>query len=76
MSKSDFDDLVSKTARADLNAPRWSLFMLGFFCCLIGASSIATPWIMPFPGSMILGAVLFGLGVMLLVKFYKARRNS
>ncbi|MEL7212968.1 MAG: hypothetical protein AAGK92_09925 [Pseudomonadota bacterium] len=76
MPKSDFDDLVRKDERADLDAPRWPLFMLGFFCAMIGASSIATPWIVPFPGSLILGAVLLGLGIMLIVKFYKARRNS
>ncbi|WP_224826525.1 hypothetical protein [Cognatishimia sp. MH4019] len=75
MPKSDFDDLVRKDERADLDAPRWSLFMLGFFCCLIGASSIATPWIVPFPASLILGVVLLALGITLVVKFYKAKRG-
>lgn len=73
MPKSDFDDLVSKEERADIAAPRWSLFMIGMFCCLVGASSIATPWIMPFPASLIFGVVLLGLGIALFVKFYRAR---
>ncbi|MEL6510034.1 MAG: hypothetical protein AAFQ47_03100 [Pseudomonadota bacterium] len=73
MPKSDFDDLVRKDERADIAAPRWTLFMIGMFCCLIGASSVATPWIVPFPASLILGAALLGFGIALIVKFYRAR---
>lgn len=76
MPKSDFDDLVRKDERADIAAPRWSLFMLGMGCSMVGASSIATPWIVPFPMSLILGGVIFAVGVALLVKFYKARRGA
>ncbi len=73
MPKSDFNDLVRKDERADIAAPRWTLFMIGMFCCLIGASSVATPWIAPFPASLILGVVLLGFGIALIVKFYRAR---
>ena len=73
MPKSDFNDLGRKDERADIAAPRWTLFMIGMFCCLIGASSVATPWIAPFPASLILGVVLLGFGIALIVKFYRAR---
>lgn len=76
MPKSDFDDLVRKDERADLSAPRWSLFLLGFFCTMIGASSVASPWILPFPASLVLGVVLLGFGVVLIVKFYRAKRSA
>ena len=76
MPKSDFDDLVSKDERADIAAPRWSLFMIGMLCCLTGASSIAAPWIAPFPASLILGVLILGAGIVLLVKFQRARRGS